>query len=98
MGPDDTLCYCFHVPLRKAVSFYRIERPRHASEITSICGAGGGCGWCVPLLEHIHREVAAGRAVEDLDLSPEEAVQERRCYHKKTGRRPVPGTEHGEES
>ena len=92
MDPDDTLCYCFHIPLRKAVNFYRVERPRRASQITPFCGAGGGCGWCVPLLEHLHAEIAAGREVRRLDLSPEEAKFARFRYHDETGAKPVPGT------
>ncbi len=92
MGPDDKLCYCFHVPLRKAVNFYRVERPRQASRITEFCGAGGGCGWCVPLLEQVHREVMAGREVRALAQSPEEARLARFRYHDETGRQPAPGT------
>ena len=55
LGPDDTVCYCFHVPLRKIESFCRNTRPRYPSQISECLSAGTGCGWCRRLLEHIHR-------------------------------------------
>lgn len=57
LQPDDTVCYCFHVPLRKIQAFCRIEKPRRASQISECLSAGTGCGWCVPLLKKIHREM-----------------------------------------
>ena len=57
LGPDDTVCYCFHVNLRKIETFCRVEKPQHASEISDRLSAGSGCGWCVPLLEQIHQRI-----------------------------------------
>ncbi len=54
LGPDDTICFCFHVPLRKIENFCRIEHPRAASQISECLSAGTGCGWCVPMLRKIH--------------------------------------------
>ena len=57
LKPDDTVCYCFHVPMRKIESFCRIEKPRYPSQISQCLSAGTGCGWCVPVLEKIHHEL-----------------------------------------
>src|SRR5689334_21397990 len=54
---DDTVCYCFHVPLRKIENFCRNTRPRYPSQISECLSAGTGCGWCVPLLKRIHKQV-----------------------------------------
>jgi bacterioferritin-associated ferredoxin len=55
--PDDTICFCFQVPLRKIEAFCAVEKPRHASQISECLSAGTGCGWCVPMLERIHRRM-----------------------------------------
>lgn len=57
LQPDDTVCFCFHVPLRKIEAFCRIEKPQHASQISDCLSAGTGCGWCVPMLKHIHKRM-----------------------------------------
>lgn len=56
MTPDDTVCYCFHVSMRKVQTFCRVRRPRVPSQISECLSAGTGCGWCVPLLKKIHRD------------------------------------------
>lgn len=56
MGPDDDVCYCFHVSLRKLLNFSRRVRPQHASQMTGCLGAGTGCGWCIPFLINIARD------------------------------------------
>lgn len=60
LKPDDTVCYCFHVPMRKIESFCRIEKPRYPSQISECLSAGTGCGWCVPLLKKIHQDLCDG--------------------------------------
>ena len=57
LEPDDTICFCFHVPLRKVESFCRREKPRAASQISECLAAGTGCGWCVPMLRRIHTSI-----------------------------------------
>ncbi len=54
LKPDDTVCFCFHVTLRKVETFCAVEKPRVASEISECLSAGTGCGWCVPMLRKIH--------------------------------------------
>jgi bacterioferritin-associated ferredoxin len=50
---DDDICYCYHVPLRKLISYARRVRPVRASLMTECLGAGTGCGWCIPFLKKI---------------------------------------------
>jgi NAD(P)H-nitrite reductase large subunit len=54
LKPDDTICFCFHVSLRKIETFCSVEKPKAASEISECLSAGTGCGWCVPMLKKIH--------------------------------------------
>jgi bacterioferritin-associated ferredoxin len=85
MRPDDTVCFCFHVSLRKIETFCRVEKPQHASEISDRLSAGSGCGWCVPMLERIHqricgkaqpwwREVGGAETATGADERTDEAV------------------------
>jgi bacterioferritin-associated ferredoxin len=62
MKPDDELCLCFHVTLRKVQNFIRVEKPRVASQLSECGGAGTGCGWCRPLLRRLVEEAGAGPA------------------------------------
>jgi bacterioferritin-associated ferredoxin len=62
LKPDDTVCFCFHVTLRKIETFCAVEEPQVASQISECLSAGTGCGWCVPMLKKIHRRLC-GEAV-----------------------------------
>jgi bacterioferritin-associated ferredoxin len=57
MMPDDTVCFCFHVSLRKIETFCAVEKPKHPSQISECLSAGSGCGWCVPMLTKIHQRI-----------------------------------------
>lgn len=57
LNEDDIICYCFHVPKRKVTAFCRNTQPQHASQVSQCLSAGTGCGWCIPMLRRIHREV-----------------------------------------
>lgn len=59
LQPDDTVCYCFHVPRRKIENFCRNTRPHYPSQISECLSAGTGCGWCRPLLRRIHQQTCA---------------------------------------
>ncbi len=61
MEPDDHVCHCYHVSLRKLVRFARRKRPARASQLSECLGAGTGCGWCIPLLQRIHAWATDGR-------------------------------------
>jgi bacterioferritin-associated ferredoxin len=56
MQPDDHVCLCFGVSLRKIQSYLTREDPQVASLISECLGAGTGCGWCVPYLKHLHAQ------------------------------------------
>jgi len=57
LKPDDTVCFCFHVSLRKVETFCRVEKPQVPSQISECLSAGTGCGWCVPMLKKIHLRI-----------------------------------------
>lgn len=86
MHPDDEVCLCFHVPLRKIASFLERENPPVASLISDCLGAGTGCQWCVPFLKKLHQQHQDGVAV-DLRVSPEQYAANRTTY-RATGERP----------
>ncbi len=87
MNPDDEVCLCFHVPLRKIRAFLEREDPPAASLISDCLGAGTGCQWCVPFLKHLHAEHEAGRE-PDLRISPHQYAQSRLTY-RATNVRPI---------
>lgn len=68
MQPDDRLCFCFHVSLRKVRNFIRVHRPRVASQISECGGAGTGCGWCIPFLRRCFEAAQNERATDELDI------------------------------
>ena len=82
MDPDDHVCLCFHVSQRKVVNYCKRERPAVASLISECLGAGTGCGWCVPYLKKLHRQVMEGVEQPDLPVSPEVYAQQRRRYRR----------------
>jgi len=85
MDPDDQVCLCFRVSLRKIANYCKRERPRRASQIADCLSAGTGCGWCVPYLERIHAQAARGDE-PDLPISPEQYAAKRSSY-RTTGER-----------
>ena len=86
MSPDEEVCYCFHVSMRKLVHYARRERPCRASQLSNCLDAGTGCGWCIPVLKRIHEQVESGQELPDdgtippLPQSSEEYAQARREY------------------
>jgi bacterioferritin-associated ferredoxin len=80
VNPDDEVCLCFRVSLRKVRTFCKQTDPPVASLISECLGAGTGCGWCVPFLKHLHAQHQQGREM-DLKVSPEEYARTRLTYH-----------------
>jgi bacterioferritin-associated ferredoxin len=80
MDPDDEVCLCFHVSLRKIRAYLQREDPPVASLISECLGAGTGCQWCVPFLKHLHAQHQKG-IVPDLKVSPEAYTKARLKYH-----------------
>ncbi len=85
MHPDDHVCLCFHVSLRKIRGYLKRENPPVASLISECLGAGTGCQWCVPFLKRLHAMHTQGQE-PDLKISPERYVEARLDFHK-TGER-----------
>lgn len=80
MDPDDHICLCFHVSLRKIRTYLRRENPPVASLISECLSAGTGCGWCVPFLKHLHAQHVKG-IEPDLRISPEKYATARLGFH-----------------
>jgi hypothetical protein len=80
MDPDDHVCLCFRVSLRKIRTFLRVEDPPVASLISECLDAGTGCRWCVPFLRHLHAQHRRGET-PDLSISPQRYAEARKAYH-----------------
>lgn len=96
MDPDDNVCLCFHVSLRKIQNYLKREDPPVASLISECLGAGTGCQWCVPFLRHLHAQHARGQPV-DLRISPEKYTAARTSYRASGERDPEVVKEAGAE-
>jgi bacterioferritin-associated ferredoxin len=79
MDPDDHVCLCFRVSLRKLRTFTERERPPVASRLADCLGAGTGCQWCVPFLRRLHEQWSEGKPM-DLPVAPEEYAARRAVY------------------
>lgn len=86
MNDDDKVCLCFGVSKRKIVNYCRREKPAVASLISRCLSAGTGCGWRVPFLEDLHRQVEQEVEKPDLPVNPEEYAR-RRSDYRQSGRR-----------
>lgn len=86
MNLDDKICYCFHVPLRKLLSYARRENLQRPSQLSQCLGAGTGCGWCIPILKKIYeqtrleRDAAPSEETIGLSMTPEEYAAARTSY------------------
>ena len=89
MKPDDHVCLCYRVSLRKVRSYLKREDPAVASLISECLDAGTGCGWCVPFLKKLHADHQAG-VEPDLKEGPEEYARLRERF-RESGERPEEG-------
>lgn len=80
MNPDDKICYCYNVSLRKLRNFAAGQHPTRASQMSECLGAGTGCGWCIPILKRIFEQARKDGGPVDPDLTPEEYAERRRAY------------------
>jgi len=83
MKPDDHVCLCFHVSLRKLRAYLAREKPRVPSQLSECLGAGTGCQWCVPFLKKLHRQWAEGEE-PGLPVSPESYAKRRQVYRQRS--------------
>jgi len=82
MNPDDKICYCYNVSLRKLQNFIRHRHPARPSQVSECLGAGTGCGWCIPILKKIHKTTTAESDAIDVGMTPEEYAARRQEYIK----------------
>lgn len=81
MGPDDKICYCYNVPLRKLWHFARRGDLQRPSQMSECLGAGTGCGWCIPVLKRIFASARQDAPADlDLDMTSDEYAARRRVY------------------
>lgn len=85
MNPDDHVCLCFRVSLRKLRTYMNREKPKVPSQLSECLGAGTGCQWCVPFLKKLHAQWERGESPQ-LPISPEAYASRRKQYHR-TGER-----------
>lgn len=81
MLPDDDICYCHHVSLRKLTAFARRERPEQPARMSECLGAGTGCGWCIPILCEIARAALEERDPQ-VAYTPQEYAAARDAYRR----------------
>ncbi|MGI9013247.1 MAG: (2Fe-2S)-binding protein [Phycisphaerales bacterium] len=81
MQPDDHVCLCFRVSLRKLTHYMNRIEPRVPSQLADCLGAGTGCHWCVPFLCKLHAQWERGET-PDLPVAPEVYAARRKQYHK----------------
>ena len=91
MDPDNELCLCFHVTLRKVNNYLRIEKPKRAAQLSECFGAGTGCGWCRPFLKRLFDAAQAGDTEPTQLPSTKEYAQQRTRYVRQGGGTPPPG-------
>ena len=77
MKSEDHVCICQKVTLRKLVNYIRREQPPVASMISECLSAGTACGWCVPFIRRLHRDVMAGRydSLDQFDFAEYEKLR-----------------------
>ena len=56
MLPDDHVCLCHKVSLRKLRVFLKQTKPKSPSQLSECLGAGTACGWCISALEKLHSQ------------------------------------------
>lgn len=93
MDPDQELCLCFHVSLRKVQKFIRLEKPKVASQLSQCYGAGTGCGWCRPFLKRLLEEAQSASGNR-----PADSNQEISAPHSATGGAADEGTDFREKT
>ena len=81
MDPDDHVCLCYRVSLRKLANYMNRERPPVASKLSECLNAGTGCQWCVPFLRELHEQWQRGETPQ-LEVSPEEYARRRMKYRQ----------------
>ena len=82
MRPDDHVCICHKVSLRKIRVFLKQKKPTAPSQLSECLGAGTGCGWCISALQDLHSQHCSNN-MPDISCSFENYKKER-AHWKKT--------------
>ena len=82
MKPEEDICVCHHVSLRKLQSFVKRKNPKVASQLSECLGAGTSCGWCIPFLNKLHQCHIDGQQME-LSVSFENYSERRKQHNAK---------------
>jgi bacterioferritin-associated ferredoxin len=81
MNPDDHVCVCNRVSLRKLVAYMERTQPTVPSQLSECLGAGTGCHWCVPFLTRLFEQHQNGEE-PSLPVSPEQYAKRRLQFHR----------------
>jgi len=82
MKPEEDICVCHHVSLRKLQNFIKRENPEVTSQLSECLGAGTSCGWCIPFLKKIHGCHVQGQSM-NLQVSFENYAARRKQHTPK---------------
>lgn len=88
MDPDDHVCMCYKVSLRKLTTFMNVNKPAVASQLSECFGAGTACQWCVPFLMKLYEQWKAGET-PNLTMAPGEYAERREAYREAGRKRRV---------
>ena len=81
MEKEDHVCVCNRVSLGKLITYIHRENPKVPSQLSECLDAGTSCGWCIPFLEKIHKQHAAGDSIS-LSVDSENYAKRRKEYKK----------------
>jgi bacterioferritin-associated ferredoxin len=93
MEPDDHICLCHRVSLRKLINFMNREEPSVPSQLSECLGAGTGCQWCVPFLKKLHCQWAAGEE-PGISVTVDRYATRRQAYQAKCEAQDDGGVDH----
>lgn len=82
MNPEDHVCVCHRVSLRKIQAYMNREKPKVASQLSECLDSGTGCGWCVPFLNKLHSQFCDGKPI-GLPVNHERYAERRKAYKKR---------------
>ena len=91
MEPDDHICLCHRVSLRKLIHYMNREEPSVPSQLSECLGAGTGCQWCVPFLQKLHRQWESGDE-PSLPVAPDHYARRRQAYQSQRAEDDIDGT------
>ena len=80
MKPEENICVCHRVSLRKLQNYITREDPEVASQLSECLGAGTSCGWCIPFLKKVHTRHKNGESM-DFGVAFENYASRRKAFN-----------------